>query len=57
MNLRGSLDLTVANKGGELNMLYLDESTGYLQKATNLSGIGAASNSVAIATVFISHRT
>ena len=34
-----------------------DESTGYLQKATNLSGIGAASNSVAIATVFISHRT
>ncbi len=57
MNLSGSLDLTVANKGGELNMLYLYEGTGYLQKATNLSGIGAASNSVAIATVFISHRT
>ena len=50
LNLRGSLDLAVANKGGELNVLYLNDGTGYFQKATDLSGIGAASNSVAIAT-------
>lgn len=31
-------------------MLYLNDGPGYFQKATDLSGIGAASNSVAIAT-------
>jgi len=42
--------LAAANKGGELTMLYLNDGPGYFQKATDLSGIGAASNGVAIAT-------